>query len=174
MALKHINKIKRYNNEIKKMKANDALNTLCGSCNRELSRKGIMGSLILLKDYWLKGRQMERQLYFELLRHSDYNDIEEEFDETVNNLRDNLSDKLLYEYYEARLLFVLRYYDKALISYNNLLNKIVKHEYIIPYNYRLTKEEQSDYEEDYEEKIKEIKSNMLEEMSEIKRILGID
>jgi len=100
--------------------------------------------------------------------------IDINFKETIINLRDNLHDKLLCEYYEARLLFMLNYYDKALISYNYLLNKIEKRDYMIPDIYFSTLKEKNAEKEKYDKKIEKIKNEILKDMDVIKSILETD
>jgi hypothetical protein len=187
-AMKLINKVNRYEREIKKIENPEVRKLICDNCDRELSKKDIIELLNLYKEHHLMASVIKDKLHFDFSKYrnaksdrdeSDFKDEDEDYsiyNETVNSLSDNICDKKLYEYYKARLLFMLKYYDKALISFQNLLDnhEQIKEFDIREYYYKdeLTGEDLNYYDEREKFK-KETIDSIPEEINKIKEILGI-
>jgi hypothetical protein len=177
---------------IKKIESSDAYKKTCDDCDNELSKKDVIELLNLFKEHCLKADIMKSELYSYFLKCSSKyriyhkSDIDEDEDnnlfyETMQNLRDNLHDKIYSAYYEARLLFMLKYYDKALIAFQDLLDnyKQIKESENLYYDRlrgggAITEEEWYYYEERKKREEEEVVGNVTENINEIKEILGID
>jgi hypothetical protein len=186
-AIKLINKIKRYEREVKKIENTEVHKNICDACDAELSMKDIIELLKLFKEHHLIASIIENTLFsifycrINKCGDEDYNIYDDEdyniYKETINNLKDNLHDKKLYEYYKAELLLILKYYDKALVSFQNLFDnhKQIKEFDIRLWDYenKLTEEELNNLNE-LEQFKNEIINSIPQEINKIKEILGID
>jgi len=196
LALKLIGKIKKYYKEIEKieeLEKSDEQKTLCENCVKELSAKNIIELLNMYKEQCLKLNEIENRLYLEYSRYNISDDEENNiFGENLHALRESLHDKILYEYNEAMMLFISKYYYKALLSFQIILNKyknnkydsykkidyekafkigLITEEKLIEYNEH--KHEYEELENEYENTKREIIYEVIENINEIKKILGI-
>jgi hypothetical protein len=186
LALELIIKSKRYAEEIKNLEtfSNASRQLLCDNCYNEVKRS-VKGNdtgenneseyskskeiIRAFKVYSFMLQKTLSELY--TIGHpsdeEDFHNLTTKIDEMAEGIRINISVPVHWEYYEARLFYLLGYYNEALLCFQRLLNELKKIDDMLGNS---SEEELADY----INSINERKNEIQEMINEIKERSGLD